>query len=66
MAPGPRGRFTHELIVPFVRVFAVARSRLRRFRASTAPASAARRSFPPGWWLCELYGPSSAADRVIG
>jgi thiopeptide-type bacteriocin biosynthesis protein len=57
---GPEGRFTHELLVPFL-------GRAVRRRAPARPAPAMRRSFPPGseWLYVKLYCGSAATDRVL-
>ncbi len=62
---GPDGRYAHELIVPFT-LDRVAPSRLHNRRAPQ-PVGESRRRFPPGgeWLYANLYGPSSAADRVL-
>jgi thiopeptide-type bacteriocin biosynthesis protein len=63
---GPEGRFTHELIVPFL-----ARAPRRRETARPAIAAGAGdgvgRSFPPGseWLYLKLYGGSAGADRLL-
>jgi thiopeptide-type bacteriocin biosynthesis protein len=65
---GPEGRFTHELIVPFL-----ARAPRRREPARPAVAAGAgagaglRRSFPPGseWLYLKLYGGSAGADGLL-
>jgi len=61
-AHGPEGRFTHELVIPFVRATAA--------RASERPPAApetARRRFPPGseWLYAKLYTGNGTADRVL-
>jgi thiopeptide-type bacteriocin biosynthesis protein len=63
-ASGPEGRFTHELVVPFVRVnkpSAPASLRLTR----TAPPKTCR--FPPGseWLYAKLYTGTAGADVVL-
>ncbi|MBN8228494.1 lantibiotic dehydratase [Corallococcus macrosporus] len=60
---GPEGRFTHEVVVPFVRTAPVA----------PAPAvhlpkpSRIERSFPPGseWLYVKLYTGTALAERVL-
>ena len=62
---GPDGHYAHELIVPFTLDRASApRSRGRRI---ASPVSESRRRFQPGteWLYANLYGPVSAADRVL-
>jgi lantibiotic biosynthesis protein len=61
-AHGPEGRFTHEVVIPFVRGTAG--------RASERPPAApetARRRFPPGseWLYAKLYTGNGTADRVL-
>ena len=59
---GPDGRFTHEVIVPFVRSAP---------RVAQRPALLAgppfTRSYPPGseWLYAKLYSGPAAADRVL-
>ncbi|MBD0291857.1 MAG: lantibiotic dehydratase family protein, partial [Thermoleophilia bacterium] len=59
---GPEGRFTHELVIPFVRTTAGRASE----RPPPAP-TAARRRFPPGseWLYGKLYTGNGTADRVL-
>lgn len=59
---GPEGRFSHQLIVPFVR-----RSPPKPAAESGVTAIPTVRSFPPGseWLYLKLYGPPSAADRLL-
>jgi thiopeptide-type bacteriocin biosynthesis protein len=59
---GPEGRFTHELVVPFVRTTPGRSSE----RPPAAPETA-RRRFPPGseWLYAKLYTGSGTADRVL-
>jgi thiopeptide-type bacteriocin biosynthesis protein len=61
-AHGPEGRFTHELVIPFVRGTA---GRARQ-RPPAAPETA-RRRFPPGseWLYAKLYTGNGTADRVL-
>ncbi|HEX7277235.1 MAG TPA: lantibiotic dehydratase [Acidimicrobiales bacterium] len=59
---GPDGRFTHELVVPFVRTGAAA--------APEAPVPApatVRRRFAPGseWLYAKLFTGTGTADRVL-
>jgi thiopeptide-type bacteriocin biosynthesis protein len=62
---GPEGRFTHELIVPFVRKAPVAREE-EEFRGKE-PAAAVIRAFPPGseWLYAKFYAGSTTADHVL-
>jgi len=59
---GPEGRYTHELVIPFVRMKAGRRSE----RPSAAPETVPRR-FPPGseWLYAKLYTGTGTADRVL-
>jgi class I lanthipeptide synthase len=61
-AHGPEGRFTHELVIPFVRTAKGQRSERR-----PAPREAVRRRFPPGseWLYAKLYTGNGTADRVL-
>jgi thiopeptide-type bacteriocin biosynthesis protein len=61
-AHGPEGRFTHELVIPFVRATAG-----RTSEHPPAAAEAARRRFPPGseWLYAKLYTGNGTADRVL-
>lgn len=72
---GPEGRFTHELIVPFLRQAAEGETG-RRTEAhgrpggetiATTEAPAVRRIFPPGseWLYLKLYTGHSNADRLL-
>jgi lantibiotic biosynthesis protein len=61
-ARGPEGRFTHELIMPFVR------TRQANTQKQVGKTSGQiRRSFPPGseWLFMKLYTGTSTADRVL-
>jgi lantibiotic biosynthesis protein len=66
---GPEGRFTHELIVPFVATTpstaeaASAPGRQRR----VATSHGVSRTFPPGseWLYAKLYSGPATADRVL-
>jgi len=60
-AHGPEGRFTHELVIPFVRATP------GRTSEHAAAPEAARRRFPPGseWLYAKLYTGSGTADRVL-
>lgn len=71
---GPEGRYTHEIVVPFVAVrsptVAAAASRSPGIPARTLTRSAdhsVRRSYPPGseWLYLKLYGGVGTADRVL-
>lgn len=61
-ARGPEGRFTHELVVPFVRV----RAEAPKPQATPRPV-AVRRSFPVGseWLYAKLYTGTATLDRVL-
>ncbi len=79
-ARGPEGRYTHEIIVPFVRTkaeepteaptsprrFTVYDSLARRSLAKAARSTIAR-CFPPGseWLYMKLYTGTATADRVL-
>lgn len=62
---GPDGRYANELIVPFLQQRKPRRAALR---PPPRPVSEPRRRFTPGteWLYANLYGPSGAADRVLG
>ncbi len=70
-AHGPEGRFTHELMMSFVRPGKNKKS--ARPAGPPAPAAGgaaarrARRSFPPGseWLFCSLYTGTATADQVL-
>jgi thiopeptide-type bacteriocin biosynthesis protein len=59
---GPEGAFTHEIVIPFVRV---GKGRTSNRRA--APREAAQRRFAPGseWLYAKLYTGNATADRVL-
>jgi thiopeptide-type bacteriocin biosynthesis protein len=63
---GPDGRYTNEIVVPYVRVAGEA---IARTAAPDAPAvhATVRRSFPPGseWLYAKLYTGHAAADQVL-
>jgi thiopeptide-type bacteriocin biosynthesis protein len=65
-AMGPEGRFTHEIVVPFVRN-ASPRSRGRRDPEGWTTRSTTRRSFAPGseWLYAKLFGGTGTADLVL-
>ncbi|MFF2542926.1 lantibiotic dehydratase [Kitasatospora sp. NPDC058063] len=76
LARGPEGRFTHEVVVPFVRTGAhppgYPRAHPPARRADPGPprADEARpcvRSFPPGseWLYAKLYTGSAGADETL-
>lgn len=73
-ASGPEGKFTHELVIPFVRKRGESQREEFRVteenRANRAPmvaASDAERSFLPGseWLFAKIYGSSSQIDRLL-
>jgi len=66
LVTGPGGRFSHELVVPFVRRGARPIAEPRRPRSAGTVARASR-SFLPGseWLYVKLYGGESSADRVL-
>jgi thiopeptide-type bacteriocin biosynthesis protein len=61
-AYGPEGRFTHELVIPFVRT-----TKRRPSDRRPAPPEAVTRRFPPGseWLYAKLYTGNGTADRVL-
>ncbi len=61
-AHGPEGRFTHEIVIPFVRV-TEGRTSNRRI----APREKVQRRFSPGseWLYAKLYTGNGTADRVL-
>jgi class I lanthipeptide synthase len=61
-AYGPEGRFTHELVIPFVRT-----TKGRPSDRRPAPPEAVTRRFPPGseWLYAKLYTGNGTADRVL-
>jgi lantibiotic biosynthesis protein len=61
-ARGPEGRFTHEIVIPFVRT-----SEGRTSNRGAAPSEAVQRRFPPGseWLYAKLYTGNGTADRVL-
>ncbi len=61
-AYGPEGRFTHEIVIPFVRV-----TEGRTSNRRAAPREAVQRRFPPGseWLYAKLYTGNGTADRVL-
>jgi len=61
-AHGPEGRFTHEIVVPFVRV-----TEGRTSNRRAAPPETVQRRFPPGseWLYAKLYTGNGTADRVL-
>ena len=60
---GPEGRFTHEIVVPFVS----GRQPTRRARPGRVSADVAERSLPFGsdWLYAKLYTGNATADRVL-
>jgi thiopeptide-type bacteriocin biosynthesis protein len=61
-AYAPEGRFTHELVIPFVRASEGVLSDRRAARRETV-----QRRFPPGseWLYAKLYTGNGTADRVL-
>jgi thiopeptide-type bacteriocin biosynthesis protein len=61
-AHGPEGRFTHEIVIPFVRV-----TEARTSNGRPAPREALQRRFSPGseWLYAKLYTGNGTADRVL-
>jgi thiopeptide-type bacteriocin biosynthesis protein len=61
-AHGPEGRFTHEIVIPFVRV-----TEGRTSNRRAAPREAVQRRFSPGseWLYAKLYTGNGTADRVL-
>lgn len=61
-AEGPEGRFTHEIVVPFLRRREPVRTELPPLQAP-----AVRRSYPPGsqWLYARLFTGSATCDRVL-
>jgi thiopeptide-type bacteriocin biosynthesis protein len=59
---GPEGRFTHEIVIPFVRV-----TEGRTSNRRAAPPEAVQRRFSPGseWLYAKLYTGNGTADRVL-
>jgi lantibiotic biosynthesis protein len=64
---GPDGRYTSEIVVPFVRVPRPAAGRADRASEPAAAPGAVRRSFPPGseWLYAKLYTGQATADQVL-
>jgi thiopeptide-type bacteriocin biosynthesis protein len=69
---GPDGRYTSEIVVPFVRVPKPAAAPPGRAGSPSVPPSAApagevRRSFPPGseWFYAKLYTGHATADQIL-
>jgi thiopeptide-type bacteriocin biosynthesis protein len=68
---GPDGRYTSEIVVPFVRVpraaAAPGSAGSPSAPPSTAPAGEPRRSFPPGseWFYAKLYTGQATADQIL-
>jgi thiopeptide-type bacteriocin biosynthesis protein len=81
VAHGPEGRFTHEIVVPFLRTPAPAVDKAAAGGAAAAaaataeprpapaaePAITAPRTFPPGseWLYLKIYTGAGTADRVL-
>jgi thiopeptide-type bacteriocin biosynthesis protein len=61
-AHGPEGRFTHEIVMPFVRV-----TEGRTSNRRAAPREKVQRRFSPGseWLYAKLYTGNGTADRVL-
>ncbi len=71
-AHGPEGRFTHEVVIPFVRSAPVAHgktvSAANVMRTEMAvQATAEQRNFLPGseWLYAKIYGSASHLDRLL-
>lgn len=64
---GPEGRYSHEVLVPFVRRREPKRAALRSPIAAARPGEAPARTFPPGseWLYAKLYTGTATADRVL-
>jgi thiopeptide-type bacteriocin biosynthesis protein len=72
---GPEGRFTHEIVVPFVREVRVAGPVKGETSAQpssvlpavTAPVDAAQRNFLPGseWLFAKIYGSPTHLDHLL-
>lgn len=68
---GPEGRFTHELVIPFVRRPSApphaAAAPLERQAPERTPAAAPERSFIPGsrWLYAKLYTGTATADALL-
>jgi lantibiotic biosynthesis protein len=62
-AKGPEGRYTHELVVPFVRAAAppVAAARPRRLPERMQPLHAPG----SGWLYAKLYGGTATVDQLL-
>jgi thiopeptide-type bacteriocin biosynthesis protein len=65
VASGPEGKFTHELIVPFIRTNP-ARSRVQSHRLESSIQEATR-TFPPGaeWLYAKVYCGDVAVDELL-
>ncbi len=61
-AHGPEGRFTHEIVIPFIRV-----TEGRTSNRRAAPREAVQRRFSPGseWLYAKLYTGNGTADQVL-
>jgi class I lanthipeptide synthase len=61
-AHGPEGRFTHEIVIPFVRV-----TEGRTSNRRAAPREGVQRRFSPGseWLYAKLFTGNGTADRVL-
>jgi thiopeptide-type bacteriocin biosynthesis protein len=62
---GADGRYAHQIVVPFTAN--PERPPPRRRQGGARPVSESRRRFAPGseWLFMNLYGPTTAADRVL-
>lgn len=65
---GPEGKFTHELVIPFVRSDAPAGPGEAREPRPQAVSREIPRRFPPGseWLYAKLYAGTLAVDKIIG
>jgi thiopeptide-type bacteriocin biosynthesis protein len=63
---GPEGRFTNELLIPFVRTQQQPPARARPTTAPAVEPASASPQLPGGaWWYAKLYCGAASADRVL-